>query len=72
MLPLEGTYLAWLDIRRTGMDGKTYAERLLREARVAVNAGSMYGEAGRDYIRLNLACPRAHLEEALRRIADCS
>lgn len=70
VLPLEGTYLAWIDVRRTGMDGEAYADRLLREARVALNAGNIYGEAGRDYVRLNLACPRAHLEEALWRVAQ--
>lgn len=69
VLPLEGTYLAWVDVSGTGMDGDAYTKKLLQEARVAVNAGSMYGKAGQHYIRINLACPRARLETALWRIA---
>ena len=37
---------------------------------VHVNAGSMYGEAGEGFIRINLACPRELLDEGLKRIAD--
>ena len=66
---LEGTYLPWVDITATGMTSEAYADRLLREAKVWVNPGTMYGpESGAGYIRLNIACPRSLLTEALNRI----
>lgn len=66
---LEGTYLVWVNTSSLGLPSDTIAEDLLRDGRVMVSAGTMYGEKdGRDYIRLNIACPRATLEEGLRRI----
>ena len=66
---LEGTYLPWVDITATGMTSQQYADHLLQEARVWVNPGTMYGpQSGEGYIRLNIACPRARLMEALERI----
>lgn len=67
---LEGTYLVWVNTSSLGLPSDVIADRLLRDGRVMVSAGTMYGEKdGRDYIRLNIACPRATLEEGLRRIA---
>ncbi len=67
--PLEGTYLVWVDIRRTGFSSDEITEKLLREGRVQVNSGTMYGqEAGEGFIRLNIACPRSQMLEGLRRI----
>ena len=69
--PLEGTYLPWVDITGTGQTAQAYADRLLREASVWVNPGTMYGpQSGEGYIRLNIACPRSRLAEALERIAN--
>ena len=71
--PLEGTYLPWVDIKATGMTSQAYADHLLKETNVWVNPGTMYGkESGEGYIRLNIACPRALLTEALERIARIS
>ena len=67
--PLEGTYLPWVDITETGMTSEQYADHLLRKARVWVNPGTMYGQqSGQGYIRLNIACPRSRLQQALERI----
>lgn len=67
--PLEGTYLVWVDIRQTGLTADELTERLLKEANVQVNSGTMYGKlAGEGFIRLNIACPRAQMMEGLRRI----
>ena len=69
--PLEGTYLPWVDITATGLTSQEYAERLMEKARVWVNPGTMYGpQSGEGYIRLNIACPRSRLMEALERIAN--
>ena len=69
VMPLEGTYLPWVDITATGLSSQTYADLLLQEAKVWVNPGTMYGkQSGEGYIRLNIACPRPILLEALNRI----
>lgn len=66
---LEGTYLPWIDITATNMRSQAYCDRLLNEAKVWVNPGTMYGpHSGEGYIRLNIACPRSRLLEALERI----
>ena len=68
--PLEGTYLPWVDITATGMTSRAYADLLMEKARVWVNPCTMYGsQSGEGYIRLNIACPRARLMEALERIS---
>ena len=67
---LEGTYLPWVDISATGISEQQLCDRLLSEAHVWVNPGTMSGpESGRGYIRLNIATQRSRLEEALNRIA---
>lgn len=63
---LEATYLVWADITATGMDGDTLEQLLADEARVRVNSGSAYGDPS--YIRINIACPRAVLDKALKRL----
>ena len=65
---LEGTYLAWVDCSALGKCSKEIAEYLYRKHRVWVNDGEMYGAFSRPFIRINLACPRAILEEGLRRL----
>lgn len=65
---LEGTYLVWVDCRSTGMSSEQLEQRLLEQARVWLNAGSMYGAAGEGFMRINIACPRSRLMEALQRM----
>lgn len=68
---LEGTYLPWVDISALGITSQEYCDRLLNEAKVWVNPGTMYGPvSGEGYIRINIACPRSRLLEALERIAE--
>lgn len=67
--PLEATYLVWVDIRQMGMGSDALTERLLRDAKVMVSSGTLYGtEAGEGFIRINIACPRSRLLEALNRM----
>ncbi|AWX07318.1 MalY/PatB family protein [Prevotella intermedia] len=69
VLKLEGTYLAWVDIRKSGLTANALTEKLLREGKVQVNSGVIYSKNdGEGYIRINLACPRATLQEGLKRI----
>ena len=69
VLRLEGTYLPWVDISSTGLTADEFTEQLLNVSKVRVNSGMMYGQAtGKDYIRINIACPRARLMEILKRM----
>ena len=71
VLKLEGTYLAWVDIRKSGLTANALTEKLLREGKVQVNSGVIYSKNdGEGYIRINLACPRATLQEGLKRIVS--
>lgn len=68
---LEGTYLVWVDIHALEFTADELTDELLRQAKVRVNSGTLYGHsAGLDYIRLNIACPRATLMEALKRMGQ--
>ena len=69
VMPLEGTYLAWVDVSACCDRVAAYCDRIMREARVWLNPGTMYGpQSGEGYLRINIACPRSLLMEALNRI----
>ena len=68
-VPVEGTYLAWLDFRRTGIAAADLETFLLDKSRLRLEDGAIFGEEGRGFARINLACPRPLLEEALGRLA---
>ena len=66
---LEGTYLPWVDVSAMGITSQQLCNRLFAEAKVWINPGTMYGrETGEGYVRLNIACPRSRLVDALQRI----
>lgn len=66
---LEGTYLLWVNIHKTGKTSEQVADHLMQHAKVYVNPGTMYGEAvGEGYIRINLATQRSRMEEGIRHI----
>ncbi len=66
---LEGTYLAWVDCSSLEFTSDELTALLLNDAKVQVNSGTMYGQrAGQGYIRINIACPREQLKQALIRI----
>ena len=67
---LEGTYLVWMDCRKLGLPSEELERRLVAEAGLWLNAGTMYGEEGEGFMRWNIACPRATLAEGLKRFAD--
>ena len=69
VLRLAGTYLAWVDIRKLGLTSDEATDRLLKDGKVFVSSGTMYGrKAGEGFLRVNLACPRATLEEGVSRM----
>jgi cystathionine beta-lyase len=63
----EGTYLAWLDCRKTGIQGNP-CEFFIKEAGVALNEGASFGKGGEGFVRLNFACTRDILTQALERM----
>ncbi|MDT2757598.1 pyridoxal phosphate-dependent aminotransferase [Enterococcus asini] len=67
MIP-EGTYLMWLDFRTYGLSPKALEDKLIQEAGVVLNNGAIFGEGGRGFMRLNVACPKETLAEGLERI----
>lgn len=64
---LEGTYLVWMDCRKFGMTSTELEKRLIEEAGLWLNAGTMYGHDGEGFMRWNIACPRARMIEGLKR-----
>ena len=68
---LEGTYLVWVDHSALGISTEALFNRLLNKAHVWVSPGTMYGQqTGEGYIRINIACPRSQLMEALERMTQ--
>ena len=66
---LEGTYLPWVDVSAMGIPVQQLCDRLLKDASVWINPGTMYGpESGKGYVRFNIATQRSRLLEALERI----
>lgn len=64
----DATYLIWLDFRGLGMEPRALHEALLNEGKVWLEAGYVFGEGGEGFERFNIACPRARVEEGLKRI----
>jgi len=63
----EGTYLLWLDCRALNLDTQVLKTLMFQKAEVAFSEGSVFGSEGEGYLRINFACPRSLLEEALTR-----
>ena len=70
VMPLEATYLAWMDFSAMGQTSRMMRDNLLKEEKIWVNEGTMYGANGEGFLRLNLACPRQLLREGLNRIKN--
>ncbi len=66
--PMQGTYLAWIDAKNTGIDQAEFQRRIFDEARVVASPGPMFGTGGDVCMRLNIGAPEARVNEALARI----
>ena len=64
----EGTYLIWLDFRQTGLTVEELDRKIIYEAGLWLDSGKIFGKTGEGFERINVACPRAVLQEALDRI----
>ena len=70
MIEPEGTYLFWIDVRDLKMEQEEVMNRFVKQANVGVQDGLHFGEAGRGFVRLNAACPRSILMQALTQIKN--
>ncbi|MCQ2541621.1 MAG: pyridoxal phosphate-dependent aminotransferase [Lachnospiraceae bacterium] len=68
MIDTEGTYLVWLDFRGTDLSTTELNRRIIYEAKLWLDDGNIFGDQGDGFQRINVACPRATLQEALDRI----
>lgn len=67
-LPIEGTYLAWIDFRELNLSEEDLKNKLEREAKIVIDGGEIFGDEGKGFVRLNFACHRSILEQALERL----
>jgi cystathionine beta-lyase len=67
-MPLEATYLAWVDFSGTGMDRAEFTGRVERSAGIAANHGFTFGAGGESFLRFNIGASRAQIVEAIQRL----
>lgn len=70
MVEHEGTYLVWLDFRKTGLSVEELENLIVNRAKLWLDSGKIFGKSGEGFQRINVACPRQILEEALHRIKE--
>lgn len=68
VIPPEGTYLVWIDCRELGLEPKARKDLMMQEAKLFLDEGELFGKEGEGFERINIACPRSILEEALMRL----
>ena len=68
MIDIEGTYLVWLDFRKTGLSADELDRRIIHKAKLWLDSGKIFGKCGEGFQRINVACPQSILKEALDRI----
>lgn len=68
MIDLEGTYLVWLDFCGTGLCQKELEDKVIYEAGLWLDSGAIFGKSGKGFERINVACPRSTVQEAMERI----
>lgn len=69
VLPADSLYLAWMDCRELGMDAAALDKFMLTKARLWLDKGQKFGIEGHGYMRINVGCPRATVDEAIRRLS---
>ena len=69
MVEHEGTYLIWLDFNGLGLCTQELEDLIVHKAKLWLDSGRIFGKCGRGFQRINVACPRSTLKEALERIA---
>ena len=67
-MPLEATYLSWVDFSGTGMAPAEFKARVEQTAQICANHGETFGLGGESFLRFNIATPRARVEDAVARL----
>lgn len=65
---MEATYLMWLDCRELGLSTEDLDDLFFKKAKIALDSGYWFGETGKGFMRMNLACSRSMLKEGLERL----
>jgi cystathionine beta-lyase len=68
LMPLDATYLAWVDFSGTGMASAEFTARVEKDARIAASHGATFGVGGEGHLRFNIGTPRARVAEAVDRL----
>ncbi|SPH16576.1 Cystathionine beta-lyase PatB [Defluviimonas aquaemixtae] len=68
MMPMQSTYLAWVDFAGTGMAREEFVGRVAQGAKIAASPGPVFGLGGESYLRFNIAMPRARIDDAVERM----
>ncbi len=66
----EGTYLVWLDCRETGMSDLELKQFFVKQAGVGMSPGTLFGEGGSGFMRMNIGAPRVVILQAMQQIAE--
>lgn len=64
----EGTYLVWLDLRKLGLTEQQQRQLIVQDAKLWLDAGTLFGQGGEGFERINIACPRTTIEQAMQRL----
>ncbi|MFX1281129.1 MAG: MalY/PatB family protein [Promethearchaeota archaeon] len=70
VIETEGTYLVWLDFRELGLEPKELEKFMREKAKLALDEGYIFGQGGEGFERINIACPKSTVEQALNRIKE--
>lgn len=64
----EGTYLVWLDLRKLGLTEQQQRQLIVQDAKLWLDTGTLFGQGGEGFERINIACPRTTIEQAMQRM----
>lgn len=67
----EGTFYGWINLSKSGMDGNEFSKVLLKEYKVGVMPGYLFGESGKDFVRISFATDDNSVDEGMKRIEKC-
>ncbi|WP_193141859.1 MULTISPECIES: MalY/PatB family protein [unclassified Meridianimarinicoccus] len=67
-MPMQATYLSWVDFSGTGMSRAEFTDRVYKQARIAANQGTTFGTGGESFLRFNIGTQRARVVEAVERL----
>lgn len=69
-MPMQSTYLTWIDFANTGMEMAEVCRRVREDARILPSIGAEFGAGGENFLRFNIGMPRAHISQAVERLQN--